>query len=172
MSIIDFSNFERQGNIENDIQLNGAEEIRESVVDLSDNTLRSIKIFTPDLEHSIYNHDLVRECLISFTRGNRHAQIQILADDLTSAMHNGHRLIQLSQKLTSAMIIKSTPDDYKHNSISFILFDQTTFIFKPDASSHNAIQSNCKHRANKLLEFFTPAWEQAQQDIQTRRITI
>jgi len=172
MSYFDFSNFERQGNIDNDIQLNGNEEISQSVIELSSGTLRSIKIFTPDLEHAIYNNDRFRENLLSFARGNRHAQIQILVEDLSSAMHNGHRLIQLAQQLTSALTIKNTPEDYQNTNITFVVFDQSNFIFKPDRSSSYAISSDCKHRANRLLELFTPAWEQAEQSVQTRRISI
>ena len=172
MSIIDFSNFERQGNIENDIQLSSANDIRDAIIETSTTTLKSIKIFTPDMEHLLYNNDEFRSSLLKFARGNRHAQIQILVEDLTSALQNGHRLVQLSQQLTSAMRIKKTPEDYLHTNISFILFDQSRFIFKPDSANQTAIFSNCKHRTNKLLELFTPAWEQAEQDVHTRRFTI
>lgn len=172
MSIIDFTNFERQGNIKNDIQLDSLEDIRESAITLSSSALRTVRIFTPDLEPLIYNHDEIRNNLLAFSRGNRHAKIQLLVDDIQTALHQGHRLIQLAQQLTSAMTIKLTPEDYQHNKISFMLVDQSKFIFRSKQNSQRAIYSECKHRSGKLLELFTPAWEQAQQDIQSRRISI
>jgi len=54
MAAFDFTNFERKGNIENDIQLNSAQAISEAVIQETENTLRSIKIFIPDLEAEIY----------------------------------------------------------------------------------------------------------------------
>jgi len=172
MAAFDFTNFERKGNIENDIRLNSINEISNAVIESTENALRSIKIFTPDLETEIYNNDEFRQQLLAFTRGNRHAQIHILVDDISNALHNGHKLIGLAQQLSSIVIIKDTPADYQGTQLSFILFDQAHFIFKPDSSSHTAISSSCKNRSNKLHEFFTFAWSQAEQNSHTRRLRI
>jgi len=172
MAVFDFSNFERKGNVENNIQLNSAQEIADSVIQTTENTLRTIKIFTPDLEAEIYNNDALRKQLLSFSRGNRHAQIQILVDDITNALHNGHKLIGLAQQMPSIVSIKDTPADYQGTNISFILFDQSSFIFKSDRTEHNAILSSCKNRSNKIHEFFISAWEQAEENINIKRILI
>jgi len=172
MTAFDFTNFERKGNYENDIKLSSAEEISDTVIELTKNTLRSIKIYTPDLEAEIYNNDKFRQQLLAFTRGNRHAQIKILVDDISNAIQSGHKLIGLAQQLSSIATIKDTPADYQGTHISFILFDQAGFIFKPDNTSHTAISSNCKNRSNKLHEFFTSAWDQAEQNINTKKLNI
>ena len=172
MAAFDFTNFERKGNIENDIKLSSAEEISDTVIELTKNTLRSIKIYTPDLEAEIYNNDKFRQQLLAFTRGNRHAQIQILVDDISTALQSGHQLIGLAQQLSSIIIIKDTPIDYQATKISFILFDQGAFIFKPDITSHTAILSKCINRSNKLHDFFTLTYEHANQNIHTRRLSI
>jgi len=172
MQLFNSTNFEQQGNTENDIQLNNNDEICESIIQLSSNALKSIKIFTPDLEHHLYNNDNVRKILLDFTRGNRHAQIQILAADTDSAIRQGHQLIRLAQQITSSMQIRITPEEYQNENMSFLLIDQSHFIFKSDITKSKAISSNCKQRANKLLDFFTLTWEQATQDLKTKRIRI
>jgi len=172
MANYDFTNFERQGNIENDIQLNSAQDIAEAVINNTENTLRTIKIFTPDLEHEIYNNNELRKAFLDFSRGNRHAQIQILVEDLTNALHNGHKLIGLAQQLSSIVTIKDISEDYQNTNISFVIFDQSRFIFKPDRTSHTAISSSCKNRSNRLLELFNSIWEQAENNIQTRRLNM
>ena len=172
MAAFDFTNFERKGNTENDIRLNSAKEISDAVIQATENTLRTIKIFTPDLDAEIYNNDDFRKQLLTFTQGNRHAQIQILVDDISTALQSGHKLIGLAQQLSSIVTIKDTPADYQGTHISFILFDQAGFIFKPDSTSHSAISSSCKNRSNKLHEFFTSFWEQAEQNSHTKRLSI
>jgi hypothetical protein len=172
MSLFDSTNFERHGNTENDIHLDNIEDIQETVTQLTSAALKNIKIFTQDLEHNIYNDELIKQNLLKFTRDSRHAKIQILVSDLTESLHYGHRLIQLSQQLTSAMEIRNTPEDYQGTGIAFILIDQSSFVFKPDNSKQEAIYSSCKYRSNKLVDFFTPAWEQAQQNQHTRRLSI
>jgi len=168
MSIFNTTNFERQGNKKNDLHLESNEETCEAIVNLSENTLRSLKIFTPDLEHKLYDNEKFVQNILNFVRGNRHAQVQVLVSDISHSIKYGHRLLRLSQQLTSAMQIRITPEEYRETTISFIQLDQSNFIFKPDSSNQYAIQSNCKSRSNSLLEFFTPAWDQAQKSPQSQ----
>jgi len=162
MPLFNTKDFEQQGNPEKDIHLQDTEEVNKAIIQLSENALRSIKIFTPDLEHKLYDNDNFREALLNLVRGNRHANIQILVADISHAVQHGHQLIRLAQKLSTAMQIKITPEEYTETNISFILIDQSDFIFKANNTNIEAIQCNCKNRANKLLEYFTPAWDQAE----------
>jgi hypothetical protein len=172
MAIIDFTNFERQGNIEGDIRLESAEEITQAALEQTANTLQTVKIFSHDLEKDIYNNDAFRSALLKLSQGNRHAAVQILVNDISTALHEGHKLIGLAQQISSIVTIKDTPIDYQGLNVSFILFDKDRFIFKPDRSINMAIQSNCRSRANKLADFFNSAWEYAEQNPQTRRLSI
>jgi len=172
MAIIDFTNFERQGNIENDIRLESADEIIQAVLQQTGNTLQTVKIFSHDLEKDIYNNDAFRAALLKLAQGNRHAAVQILVNDISTALHEGHKLIGLAQQISSIVTIKDTPVDYQGLNVSFILFDKDRFIFKPDKSINMAIQSNCKSRANKLTEFFDLAWEYAEQNPHSKRLSI
>jgi len=171
MAAFDFTNFERKGNTESDIQLSSAKEISAAVIQATEITLRTIKIFSPDLEAEIYNNDEFRKKLLAFTQGNRHAKIQILVDDISSALQSGHKLIGLAQQLSSIITIKDTPIDFQGTNISFILFDQSEFIFKPNKNLQTAIFSRCKNRSNKLHEFFMLVWDQAEQNSHTRRLS-
>ncbi|VAW70617.1 hypothetical protein MNBD_GAMMA09-370 [hydrothermal vent metagenome] len=169
MSLFDTINFEHRGNTENDIQLKTDNETQQAVIDLSSNALRNIKIFTPDLQKEIYANNTFRETLIGFAKGNRHAQIQILTADTSKAIKQGHPLIPLAKKLTSALTIKIQPEEYQSSAISFLLIDQSNFIFRNLHNKYTFI-SECKYRNNILQAFFSDAWEQAEQDIETRNI--
>lgn len=168
MSIFNTTNFERQGNSENDLHFESNEDTCQAIINISENTLRSLKIFTPDLEHKLYDNDLFIKNILNFVRGNRHAQVQVLVSDISHSIKYGHRLLRLAQQLTSAMQIRITPEEYRETTISFIQLDQSDFIFKPDSSKQFAVHSNCKSRSNSLLEFFTPAWDQAQKSSQSQ----
>jgi len=172
MTIFDFTNFERKGNYENDIKLISSQEISEAVIKATENTLKTINIFTPNLEAEIYNNEELRKKLLTFAHGNRYAKVQILVDDISSALQNGHKLIGLAQQLSSILTIKDTPADFQNTNISFVLFDQVDFIFKPDKTSQTAIFSKCKNRSNKLHGIFMHAWDQAEQNSHTRRLSI
>ena len=172
MSLLNTTNFERQGNTENDLYLESTEDIQQTIIDLSENALKSIRIFTPDLEHELYNNDKFRQKILQLSRGNRHAQVQILVADSTQARNQGHRLLRLSQQITSVMQIRLIPEEYKELNISFILVDQSNFIYRTPASKQPALYSSCKNRINKLQEFFTSIWEHAEQDPNTQSFHI
>lgn len=172
MSIFDINNFERSGNTDKDIRLDSSEDAVKSINEITNNALRTIKIFTPDLQRDLYDNDDFRDNLLKFVRGNRHAQIQVLVTNSSFAIQQGHRLIRLAQQLTSAMQIRVTPEDYQETRMAFMLVDQSDFIFKSDSTTGKALHSSCKHRGNKLIEFFTPAWDQAEFDTQVRSFSI
>ena len=172
MAIIDFTNFERQGKSEDDLRLESADEITQAVLQQTADTLQTVKIFSHDLENDIYNNDDLRAALLKLSQGNRHAAIQILVNDISTALHEGHKLINLAQQIPSVLTIKDTPLDYQGLNVSFILFDKHHFIFRPDKNIALAIQSNCKSRANKLADFFNSAWEYAEQNPHTKRLSI
>jgi len=172
MSLFNSSNFERQGNNENDLILETTEDIRSEIINLSEKTLRSIKIFTPDLEHHLYDNNDFRESILNFTRGNRHASIQILVTDMANSINKGHFLIRLAQQLTSTMDIRITPKEYADTKFSFIVIDQSSFLFKSDSTKNQALSSLCHYRSNKLNESFTIAWDQADQASQIKRLSI
>ena len=161
MTLFNAADFERQGNSGIDTLLNSNEETQEAIIKLAENALKNIKIFTPDLEQALYDNDLFRAHLIHFIQGNRHAQVQILVTDISLALQQGHQLLRLAQNLTTAIKIKIIPEEYSDINCSFILVDQAHFIFKREYSQQMAIQADSKIRANRLLEFFDPAWEQA-----------
>jgi len=171
MSLINTTNFERQGNTEKDIPIDNLEQTQEEILSLTETALRSIKIFTPNLEQELYNNDPFREALLNFCRGNRHAQVQILSAVTSHGVQYGHQLIRLARNITSSMQIRNTPEEYQEEKISFILIDKSSFIFKQDYTKQYALKSECKNRAIKLYEIFTAIWEQAEQDPQTKTIS-
>jgi len=169
MSIFDSTNFEHQGNTDNDTQLENINDTRKAILRLTGSALRSIKIFTPNLEPELYDTDNFRKALLDFSRGNRQAKIQILATD---AVYQGHQLIRLAQQSPSILQIRNTPEDYQTLNFSFLLIDQSNFVFKRTDSGSTSLLSSCTHRTNRLLEFFTAAWEQSEKDPHTKQFLI
>lgn len=162
--LFNIQHFERQGCIDNDHHMDSLDDAREAVITLSAQASRSLKIFTPDLEADFYDNDALRRNLLDFVRGNRHASIQILAWNLDLGLHNGHRLLHLSRQLTSPMAIRKPAEEYRQTGMSFILQDQSCFIFRPDTTKVHTFQSFCKSRSQYLFEFFSGIWEHAETD--------
>lgn len=173
MSIFGLENFERSGNIEQDSHFSEPDSARHYINQLCKQALKTIRIFTPDLEATLYNHEEFSKNLLAMVRGNRHASIQILAFETTSASNCGHVLLRLAHELTSTIEIRIPAEEYQQTSIAFMLSDKKGFIFRPNAKEYNGIYNpDCQYRSQKLSDIFTAAWEHAEQDPQTRRLNI
>lgn len=162
----------RFGNTEQDRALESLNAIQSAILEATTNTLRTIRINTPNLEHDLYDHDPFISALTGFVRGNRHASVQILVKDSRDAVTRGHGLIRLAQRLTSTIEIRKPTSEDNFNLSSFIVFDNSGFIFRSSGSNSAVYNTQCKHRASKLLEIFTPTWEQAGPDVEIRRLSI
>ena len=162
----------RHGNTELDQPLDSLPDIQAAILEATGNTLRSIRINTPNLESDLYDYNPFISALTGFVRGNRHASIQILVKNSADAVKRGHGLIRLAQRLTSSIEIRTPTSEENFTHSSFIIFDNASFLYR-NIGSHTAVYNNqCKQRATKLLEIFTPAWEQAEQDFETRRLSL
>ena len=173
MSLFELSDFERTGNTEQDIHFTDLNGTREAIKQITQHTLKAIRIFTPDLEATIYDNEEFIKNLLSIIRGNRHAQIQILAFETSSAINRGHALLRLAQELTSSLEIRIPAEEYQQTNISFLLADNKGFVFRADAKEYNGIyNSDCKYRSQKLSDIFTAVREHAEPDLQCRRLNI
>lgn len=173
MTVFDVTSIERNGNTENDVRLDTLEEAITSINALADRAMRSIDIFSNDLEPALYDNEAFADRIRKLVRGNRHASVRILLIDPTHVNKYGHQLIRLAQQLTSTMEIRLPSEEYQELPMSFMLVDNTGFVFKPDSKDGLAIYTpDCKFRGNKLAEFFSAAWEQGTPDANTRRMFI
>ncbi|MDH5767325.1 MAG: hypothetical protein OEZ38_15020 [Gammaproteobacteria bacterium] len=172
MSLFELSDFERTGNIDLDVHFTELDSARRSVNQLAKQALKTIQIFTPDLEYDIYTGNFCDK-LLAMARGNRHAKIQILAFESTSAVSRGHPLIRLAHELTSVIEIRIPAEEYQQTNIAFMVADRSGFVFRRDSKEFDGILNpDCKYRAGKLAEIFMSAWEHAEIDPQSRRLSI
>lgn len=173
MSIFNLGEFERQGQIENDVTFEDQNEAIELLHQATTDVHRSVQIYTPDLEPDLYDNPTFIENLVKMARGNRHARIQVLTSDTSSAIKRGHGLLRLAQTLTSTIEVRIPSEEYQEDNLAFILVDHTRFIYRPDIKRFQGIYNpDCKVRATKLADIFSLAWEHANLDLEVRRLSI
>jgi hypothetical protein len=134
----------------------------------------NIAIFTQQLEPLLYNHQDICEQISQLARKNRHSMIRIIAQQTRSAASEGHCLIQLAQKLSSYIQIRTpTTPELKRFSQSWLIIDNHSIceITNPERYEGKLVQDS-KLYVSKQLEFFDQAWENSEPDMHTRRLHI
>ncbi len=149
-------------------------ECTEAVQHLVNSAQRHIAIFSQQLEPLLYNHLAICEKMSQLARKNRYTQIRIIAQQTRLAASSGHCLIQLAQKLSSYVQIR-TPDtpELQRFSQSWLIIDDHSMcvITNPERFEGKLIEHDRSYVLNQL-EFFDNAWENSIPDINSRRLSI
>lgn len=146
---------------------------REIILHLCRQTRQEIRIFTPDLESPVYDHpDLIRTLSTLATR-HRQSAIRILVKDSGQAIKKGHRLIELSRRLTSSILIHRMPNNIENRDSAYLLADNAGFCHKNVGTLYTGqFNFNDKLKVRDLIKSFDEAWEQSRIDPEMRRLFI
>ena len=167
--MIDFSNI-LLGEHREPIELDDSEGQRGVAISLTRQAMRSVDIFSRDLDKKIYDNrdflDAIQNLAV-----NHHGVIRILVKNSSHAVKYGHRLIPLSQRLTSFIEIRKVADDFKEYNEAFLIVDETGYVHRKQADRFEGFArfSAAKEAAN-LLVFFNEVWRNSTPDSDLRRI--
>ncbi|MEJ2566574.1 MAG: hypothetical protein P8164_01415 [Gammaproteobacteria bacterium] len=152
------------------IDLADSEAQRSAAVALALQARRSVDIFTRDLDRKIYDYRKFLDGLQNLAVNHR-GLIRILVKDSGNAVKYGHRLIALSQRLTSFIEIRKVAEDYKEFNEAFLIADETGYVHRKHADRFEGVaRFNAAKEAANLLIFFNEVWRNSEPDADLRRI--
>ena len=134
---------------------------------------QSLHIYTRDLDAELYDNEAFVETLSRLARRSRYSIIRILLLDSDKVVKNGHRLINLHQKLDSYIKIRKVDEQHKDYVSAFMLADECGAIFRQFGDRYEAETNyNDPALAGNLLKLFMEVWEMSAPDPQLRRLHI
>jgi uncharacterized protein YciW len=158
------------GETQESIKLDDSEAQRLAAVALTRQARRSLDIFTRDLDKKIYDYRDFLDALQDLAV-NHHGLIRILVKDSSKAVKYGHRLITLSQRLTSFIEIRRVAEDYKEYNEAFLIADETGYVHRRQADRFEGVaRFNAAKETVSLLVFFNEVWRNSGVDTDLRRI--
>lgn len=122
-----------------------------------------LAILTQDLDPALLDSPEALAELKRVALSGRRARLRILVADPRGPLADGHRLIPLAQRLTSAIELRMPVEDVDLQYPSaFLLNDRGGYFFRPLAGRGAGSGSTCNPgRHAQLLAFFDEAWERA-----------
>lgn len=154
--------------------LSGLEENRQALLELVQLAQFSIQWFTQDMEYLLTDNKEFYNAILTFCKRSHNSRLQILLHDSKSLMGRGHRLINLTQRLTSKIEIRATNAEIvKQQPSAFLLVDNRHFYIKPVATQWRAkLQLDNPLECKNNQSLFIDAWEISPADTQVRRLGI
>ncbi|TAN03925.1 MAG: GNAT family N-acetyltransferase [Rhodanobacteraceae bacterium] len=116
-------------------------------------------------------------CMVELRRlaiSGRGASIRIIAQDLSRAMQEGSRLLELAQRLSSVIEIRRVvePADLAYNS-AFMCVDSCGYLFRPLESEMTTVGSTyAPGRHAELMRLFEEVWARSEPWAELRALDI
>jgi len=133
---------------------------------------RELRLFTRDLEPTLYGDPSLVEALKDFATGGRLRHVQLLVLEPERLRAEGHPLLTLTQRLSTVFQLRTPidPED-RQAAESFLVADETAYLHRPLASRWEG--SACLEgpaRARALAGAFERRWERARELTELRAL--
>lgn len=150
------------------------ESARAAVLAVLANARREVSIYMRELEADIYDHADVIDALKQVAISGPNSSIRILIQEPTGARADGHRLVALSQRLTSSFSFRSPLEQIDHQYPGcFVVSDRDAWFERPLASRFEGEgSSHGPGRRAQLQGMFDAIWERSRECVEMRRLEI
>lgn len=156
-----------------DIVIDTHEDNQAAALRLVSQAGRSLDIFTRDLEPRIYDNADFADAVRALAIRTRDLHVRILVIDPDFIIKHGHRLIELSRRLTSHMEIRKVHEDYCNNPEAYLVVDKRGVLHRKLASRYEAVVNfNNPRQATDLYQQFTEMWDRSKQYMDFKRLYI
>lgn len=133
----------------------------------------TVDIFSSDLEPHIYDQAAFLERLTRPPLGKPRATVRVLVKDSQRAVKGGHRLIELTRKLSSYMEIRKIHKDFVDYDEAFMLVDDCGVMRRRvSARFSGTLCFNDVNEVTRLRKIFDEVWERSDPDPELRRLNL
>lgn len=163
----------RLGESEDEILVSTREECRQLALTLAGQARRSLHIIGQVLDPALYDSSAFNQAVRDVVIAHPNNEVKVLVHDADTLVKHGHRLIELSRRLTSQFEIRKLTEDYSDFNEAYLIADQRGVLYRKQARRYDGVASfNDPARARELLRFFNEAWQRSQQFREFRRLQV
>lgn len=149
------------------------EEYAAVIVQMARQARRSLRIFSPALEHALFDNAHLAEAVSALARRSRYTDVRLLVQDPRPLVQRGHVLLTLHRRLPSTVPLLKL--QYKTDEIkdTLVLIDGCGIVCKPERDDDSGYAC-FSHRpeASALTERFDHLWQRAVSDTEIRGLAI
>ena len=153
------------------INLARSDEVYQASLALLHQAQRSVIVVSRNLDPRLYNNSEFTTAVRQFSLRSRHARLRILVRDSSPAVKSGHRLIELSQRLSSFIEVRVPDKQHSNYNSALMVVDNTGYLFRDQADMYTA-QCSFADRiySREISRKFDDMWDNALPDINLRRM--
>ncbi|MCZ6504060.1 MAG: GNAT family N-acetyltransferase [Gammaproteobacteria bacterium] len=153
------------------ILLRREEDYKNVILEMAKQAITSVRIFSPVLEHKLFDNIELREILSLLARKNRYTHIEILLYDSHRVTRNGHALLDISRKLPSSIKMKIVHPEFRQLNHEYVLVDGAGIVYRRDYEAFDGFANFSDiTECSRLGRQFNAAWESGLSDPNLRQL--
>jgi hypothetical protein len=134
-------------------------------------TKRNLCLFSFNLDPQLYATATFCEVVKNLAMRSRFSRIRILLQDHTLVLQQGHQLVNLAQRLSSAMEIRKPAEEHRDIEENFLLADNCGYLHRQQANTFNGMACyNDRPQVNRYQALFDEVWEYGTADRELTRL--
>ena len=148
-----------------------AGELRDATLALLAGARNELCIYSRDLEPPLYEDPRVLEAIRKVALSGRRARVRILLQDTARVARDGHRLVDLAQRLPSIVHLRRVSQEDASYPSAYVLTDGGGYLFRTFGDRYEAVGDVCyPPRRDELKRLFDEVWERAESPPELRRL--
>lgn len=153
--------------------VSGKEEFADAVADVAAVAERSLAIFSPDLEHGVYDSARFLAVVKRLVLSRSHARIRVLISDPGRVQHSLNRFLYVGRRLSTFIEFRCLPEAFQGRADAFLVADQSALVYRARAARWQGIADTCEPRmARRYLGEFEQMWQLGEQTQDLRELKL
>lgn len=134
---------------------------------------RQIHLFSRDLDPRVFDDTAMTDALSALARRHRSSHVRLLVADVGPAQRNGHRWLELMQRLSSKIDVRIIHDEYLHLPFCFLVADQNGLLYRSNAAEYaGEVHFHAPLACLEKLKLFDDVWQVSRPASELRRLFI
>ena len=155
------------------VEVSTSEEVCFATLSLARQSTRTLDIVSRDLDWRVYDTPEFIEAVKQMVLNSRHARVRILIQDAGPMVSRGHRMLELSRRLSTFIDIRVPGREHAHYNYACLVADGGGTVYQSLADRYDAtVNFHDPAGASDLIREFDEKWETAQPDPNLRRLGI
>jgi len=155
------------------IQVDSRQHNQDAIIKLLSSAQNQVVIISRHLDATVFNNRTFIDQASEFIRRSKTSNIKILVHDTQPIVKNNHRILTISQRVSSKIEIRTICNDYAQFNQSYLVADSVGYIHNNKADLYDAeVNFSDSDKSKDLMEKFNSIWELSQQETEVRRLCI
>jgi phosphatidylserine/phosphatidylglycerophosphate/cardiolipin synthase-like enzyme len=154
-------------------EVDTSEAVSRACLALISKASREIVIMTRDLDPKVFDDSEIISALRDFLLSSRRVRLRILLKQPDAIARRGHRLLELTQRLTSFTEIRVPAAEFSTHNTAYVVVDEVGILYRSFADRFEAsVSFNDRNLAREKMREFEEIWQTSAEAASLRRISL